>query len=343
MAKNDLLSIENLYLSYRIYKGTLKVLNNVNFEVRQGEKVGLVGETGCGKTTTMKAILRILPEQAIITGEKISFKGVDLINAYEEELQYIRRKEIAMIFQDPTSSLNPVFTIEDQLCDVIKFALIGNNRSLKKPNINLKDIAVQALHNASMPDPVRILSNYPFQLSGGMRQRVCIAMALATERNLLIADEPTTNLDVTIQDQVLRLIKRLVEGKNISLILITHSLGIVREYTDRVYIMYAGSMVEMAETKELFENALHPYTLGLFGSVPKLTGEGISQGIPGSLPDYLNPPRGCRFAPRCSKAMEVCQYGVPPFQEIVPRHYVSCFLYVRRQSNERNPCCQKTH
>lgn len=334
MAKNDLLSIENLYVSYRIYKGTLKVLNNVNFEVRQGEKVGLVGETGCGKTTTMKAILRILPEQTIITGEKILFKGVDLINANEEELQYIRRKEIAMIFQDPTSSLNPVFTIGDQLCDVIKFALIGNNRSLKKPNINLKDIAVQALHNASMPDPVRILSNYPFQLSGGMRQRVCIAMALATERNLLIADEPTTNLDVTIQDQVLRLIKRLVEEKNISLILITHSLGIARENTDRVYVMYAGSIVEMAETKELFENALHPYTLGLLGSVPKLTGEGISQGIPGSLPDYLNPPRGCRFAPRCSQAMEVCQYEVPPFQEIVPGHYVSCFLYVRRQSNE---------
>ena len=334
MAKNDLLSIENLYLSYRIYKGTLKVLNNVNFKVRQGEKVGLVGEAGCGKTSTMKAILRILPEQAIITGEKILFKGVDLINANEEELQYVRRKEIAMIFQDPTSSLNPVFTIRDQLCDVIKFALIGNNRSLKKPNINLKDTAVQALHNASMPDAVRILNNYPFQLSGGMRQRVCIAMALATERNLLIADEPTTNLDVTIQDQVLRLIKRLVEEKNISLILITHSLGIVREYTDRVYVMYAGSMVEMAETKEFFENPLHPYTLGLLGSVPKLTGEGISQGIPGSLPDYLNPPRGCRFAPRCSQAMEVCQYEAPPFQEIVPGHYVSCFLYVRRQSNE---------
>jgi len=191
----------------------------------------------------------------------------------------------------------------------------------------IREQALVPLREVSLPDPERMLDSYPIQLSGGMRQRICIAMALVASRELLIADEPGTSLDVTIEDQILRLLRRLVEEKNVSVILITHTLGVVRETTDRVYVMYAGNMVEVADTEELFANPLHPYTHGLMAAVPRLTGGGISDGIPGRIPDYLNPPPGCRFHPRCERAMDICREEKPAFYQVNTDHEVACFLY----------------
>lgn len=320
-----LLEIKDLHVGFGIYGGSLKVLDGVNFTVSKGEKVGLVGETGCGKTTTMKSVMRILPiPPGRITKGEIFYKGKDLLRVNLRKVRGVKGRGISMIFQDPTAALNPVFTIGRQLMDVVKYSKgQGEDQSGDK----IRDRAINALKDVAMPDPERILENYPIQLSGGMRQRICIAMALVTGSELLIADEPTTSLDVTIQDQVLRLLGNLVEEKGNSTILITHSLGIVREWTDRVYVMYAGSMVEAARTKELFSNPLHPYTQGLMKAVPKLTGEGIAEGISGRIPDYLNPPPGCRFHPRCPHVMPICEEERPPFFKVGSDHQVACFLY----------------
>jgi peptide/nickel transport system ATP-binding protein len=320
-----LLSINNLHVGFDIYGGHLKVLDGVNFAVEKGEKVGLVGETGCGKTTTMKTVMRILPlPPAKVRDGEITYKGKDLLRVNLRKTRGVKGKGISMIFQDPTAALNPVFTIGRQLMDVVKYSRVtGENQSGRK----IKKRAIGALKDVAMPDPERILSNYPIQLSGGMRQRICIAMALVSGWELLIADEPTTSLDVTIQDQVLRLLGNLVEEHGNSMILITHSLGVVREWTDRVYVMYAGNMVEAAPTKELFSRPLHPYTQGLMKAVPKLTGEGMAEGVTGRIPNYLTPPAGCRFHPRCPNAMLICEQERPPFYDVGDAHQVACFLY----------------
>lgn len=319
-----LLDIRDLHINFNVFGGTLKVLNGVNLLMYEGEKVGLVGETGCGKTTTAKSILKILPvPTAKITKGRIIFKKKDILKMGEKEIRRVHARGISMIFQDPTAALNPVFTIGDQLMEAIKYSSLKDGISRK----GIRKKAVEALKDVALPDPERILENFPIQLSGGMRQRICIAMALATESQLLIADEPTTSLDVTIQDQVLRLLGVLVKEKETSTILITHSLGIVREWTQRVYVMYAGGMVETTQTEELFESPLHPYTRGLMKAVPKLTGEGIAKGISGRIPDYLNPPEGCRFNPRCPDVMPVCKKQRPPFFTTGDDHQVACFLY----------------
>lgn len=318
-----LLDIRDLHVYYTVYGGVLRVLNGVNFHVGFGEKVGLVGETGCGKTTTMKALLQILPRLAVIPKGEIYIRDKNVLKMNARELADLRGRGLSMIFQDPTSALNPVFTIGQQLEDVIRYSAGSTGTQVK----NRREVALRALKEARLPDPERMLDSYPIQLSGGMRQRACIAFAIATARDLLIADEPTTNLDVTIQDQVLRLIRDLVETKGTSLILITHSLGLAREMTDRVYVMYAGNMIEMAGTRELFENPMHPYTRGLLASVPRLTGGGFAEGIPGRIPDYRNPPAGCRFQPRCSHAFEPCSEAMPPYFEVGDGHQVACFLY----------------
>jgi len=325
MSTPSLLDIKDLHVHFNVYGGTLKVLDGVNFTVQSGEKVGLVGETGCGKTTTMKSILRILPmPPARIPGGEIYFKGQDVLKMGGDELRRMRSEGISMIFQDPTTALNPVFSVGQQLEAVIHHSA---NRGSQLSRQEIHQQAIASLQEVALADPERLLGNYPIQLSGGMRQRVCIGMALATGPELLIADEPGTSLDVTIQDQVLRLLRKLVEEKNTSVILITHTLGIVRETTDRVYVMYAGNMVEVAATKELFSHPLHPYTRGLMDAVPRLTGGGVSDGIPGRIPNYLNPPPGCRFHPRCDHAMDICRQEKPAFYKLGENHEVACFLY----------------
>jgi peptide/nickel transport system ATP-binding protein len=327
-----LLDIKDLRVEFKVYGGVLKVLDGVNFSVDAGEKVGLVGETGCGKTTTMKAILRILPTPpARITSGEILFKGQDILKMRDRDLGKVRGSGISMIFQDPTAALNPVFTIGQQLGAVVQHASPANSRLSKR---KIRDKAVIPLKEVGLADPERMLDSYPIQLSGGMRQRVCIGMALATDPELLIADEPGTSLDVTIQDQVLRLLHALVEDKGTSVILITHTLGVVRETTDRVYVMYAGNMVEVARTRRLFADPLHPYTQGLMQAVPKLTGGGIAEGIPGRIPSYLNPPSGCRFHTRCPRVMDICRHEKPPFFGVDKEHQVACFLYDQNQQHE---------
>ncbi len=319
-----LLEIKNLHVHFAVYGGRLKVLDGVNFFMRSGEKVGLVGETGCGKTTTMKAILRVLPmPPARIPQGEILFNGRDILKMSASDLQQVRGRGISMIFQDPTAALNPVFSIGEQMAAVIHHSSDRGKRSGQE----IHRRAITSLQEVALADPERLLRSYPIQLSGGMRQRVCIGMALSTSPELLIADEPGTSLDVTIQDQVLRLLRTLVEEKNTSVILITHTLGIVRETTDRVYVMYAGNMVEVAVTKKLFANPLHPYTQGLISTVPRLTGGGIASGISGRIPDYLNPPSGCRFHTRCSYVMDICRTEKPPTYRVDDDHEVACFLY----------------
>ncbi len=322
------LDVKDLSVNYKTYLGELKVLNGVNFTVRKGEKVGIIGESGCGKTTTMKAILRILATNSVIRGGEIDFMGSNVLKMDKKKLNEMRRKHITMIFQDPTAALNPVFKVGELLGDVVKYSIDFN--SGKPGKQILREKSLEVLKEVALPDPERVLDSYPFQLSGGMRQRVCIAMSLSTARDLLVADEPTTNLDVTIQDQVLRLMKNLVEKRNLSVILISHALGTVRGTVDTVYVMYAGSMIETAETEELFSNPLHPYTQGLLMSVPKLTGAGFSEGIEGRIPDYINPPTGCRFNPRCSHASDICRKEKPEFLSINGSHKVACWLYHKR-------------
>jgi len=324
MQGERLLDIKGLHVWYRVYGGYLKVVRDLNLHVNPGERVGLVGETGCGKTTTMKAILRILPDgvSRVPDGE-ILFKGRDVLRMNRSQLQKVRSRGIAMIFQDPTAALNPVFTVGQQLEEVIRYSLPPGERQKKR----IREIATRALKEVYLPDQERILQNYPIQLSGGMRQRICISMAITTARDLLIADEPGTSLDVTIQDQVLRLLRELVEKHNTSIILITHSLGVARQMTDRIYVMYAGTTVESAPTAELFKEPLHPYTLGLLASVPKISGGGIAAGIEGRIPDYLNPPPGCRFGPRCPVADDRCKDSSPPLIDAGNGRRVACWRY----------------
>jgi peptide/nickel transport system ATP-binding protein len=324
-----LLQVKNLHVQYRTFDGLLKVLNGVEMIIAQGEKVSLVGETGCGKTTTIKSILQVLPEPAAeISAGQIQYRGKDILTMKPREIRALRKGEISAIFQDPLSALNPVFTVGYQLQDIVRQLDRGRSRS-ERSRSTVRERAVGVLRQTGMPDPERILTNYPIQLSGGMRQRVCISEAFSTAARLLLADEPTTNLDVTIQDQILRRLGELVQKTGTSFLLISHSLGVVRHVTERVYIMYAGNIVEEARTKELFAQPRHPYTVALLRTVPKLTGEGVSKGIPGRIPNYLDPPAGCRFHPRCDRAMPVCAERRPPFFDTGGGHKVACFLWER--------------
>ncbi len=320
-----LLDIRNLHVGFKAFRGFSDVLDGVDFQVWPGERVGLVGEMGCGKTTTMKAIMKLLDEPpAIINEGEIIFNNQDILKMKKNQIQELRKKRISMIFQDPMASLNPVFTIGNQLNDVIKYSkgFKGNWGRYK-----YKEEIIHVLNQVSLPDPNRIIHNYPIQLSGGMRQRISISMALVSSSELLIADEPGTALDVTIKDQVLKLLDTVTKKTGSSFILISHALGAVKNITDRTYVMYAGSMVETARTENLFSNPKHPYSIGLINSTPKLSGEGIGEGIPGRIPDYYNPPKGCRFHPRCKYVMDICINEKPLFSKINDQHNVACFLY----------------
>lgn len=317
-----ILQIRDLKLWYKMYHSYSQVLDGVNLDVKPGEKVGLVGETGCGKTSTMKAVLDVLPEkQFIIPGGKILFKGKNIYEMNQKELNTVRSAGVSMISQEPSAALNPVFTIGQQMMDVVRYSEEGRGQSKKAQ----KEMALQAIREVFIPDPERIFNFYPNQLSGGMKQRICIAMAIVTHRDLMIADEPGTALDVTIQDQIHKILNGLVEKRNVALIMITHSLGVARELTDRINVMYAGTIVEASITADLFRNPLHPYTIGLLAAVPRLSGGGISAGIYGSIPDYLNPPEGCRFCPRCKRATAICHEQKPPVIDVGNNHKVACF------------------
>jgi peptide/nickel transport system ATP-binding protein len=330
LTTEKVVDVKDLHISFRTFKGYPHVLNGVNVHVNKKERISIVGETGCGKTTTVNAIAQILARQARIDKGEIYFKGKDVLTMPQKELKRLRAENVSIIFQDPIASLNPVFTIGQQLKEVIRYSGIEGAGDKKVQ----EEKAIRALKETSLPDPERIMDSYPFQLSGGMRQRICIAMSLATPRDLVMADEPTTNLDVTIQDQVLKTLRQRVEEKESALILITHSLGVAREMADRIYVMYAGNMVETASSKEIFKECLHPYTKGLMSCIPKLAGGGIAEGIPGHIPNYLDPPKGCRFAPRCPYASSRCNEAQPPMFEAAPEHYVACYLYEGKSNSK---------
>ncbi len=318
-----LLEIKDLKTQFRTREGAVKAVNGVSFNVNEGEALGIVGESGSGKSVTALSILRLLPmPPAEITDGSVLFNDKELTDMPEAEMRKIRGRDIAMIFQDPISSLNPVIRIDRQLAEPLQLHL---GMSASQANAR----ALELLEAVGIPEAKRRLRSYPHQFSGGMRQRVMIAMALSTNPKLLIADEPTTALDVTIQAQILELILRLRRDLNTAVMLITHDLGVVAGVTDRVQVMYAGHIAETGPTEELFANPRHPYTLGLLSSVPRLDSAGKEelQTIPGSPPDLLHPPQGCPFQPRCPFSIPKCE-TYPPFVQVGPQHVSACWVDV---------------
>ena len=320
METNASFEIRDLKISYKVFNGELQVVDGMNLRLSSGERMGLVGEAGCGKTTTLKSVLGILPSNAIISSGEILFNGEDILKFDNKRMQEFRQQNCAMIFQDPSSALNPIFKIKDLMMNGMRNSL-AKSKEWKKVAY---EKAVNALREVMLPDPERIMENYPFQLSGGMRQRVCIAMAIATDRHLLLADEPTPSLDVTIQEQILKLIHQLSIEKKLSVILVTHSMGVIREMTDRVSVMYAGTVMEVGNTKDVLEDPQHPYTKALIACIPKLTGSGVAEGIPGRVPDYLHPPKGCRYVDRCPYATEICHKEKPKLTDCGADHQIAC-------------------
>lgn len=320
--KEKLLEISNLKTYFFSDAGQVPAVNGVDLYIHEGETLGVVGESGCGKSVTSLSVMRLLTDTPgrVVDGS-ISFKGKDLLSLSEKEMRKIRGNEIAMIFQEPMTSLNPVFTIGEQIGEAVKLHLKYNKKDAKNHVINM-------LKLVGIPRAEEIVNEYPHQLSGGMRQRIMIAMAMACNPTLLIADEPTTALDVTIQAQILDLMKKLKKEKATSIMLITHDLGVVAEMCDRVIVMYAGKVVEEAEVTEIFDNPKHPYTKGLLNSIPKL-GQKMERldSIPGNVPTPANMLKGCKFAPRCSQVMDICKEKDPDLMQVEDGHKCRCFLY----------------
>ena len=320
-----LLEVRDLHTSFYTHEGVVKAVDGISFEVKRGEILGLVGESGCGKSVTSLSILRLVGAPGKIDSGEIVFDGRDLLTLSGSEMTRIRGNRIAMIFQQPQSSLNPVFKIGDQISEVL-----GIHQDLGKKAGH--DRALELLTMVGIPDPERRLKAYPHELSGGMAQRVMIAMALACIPELLIADEPTPALDVTIQAQILDLMRDLRTKLDTAIILITHDLGVVAEMADRIAVMYAGQIVEEAKVDELFNNPKHPYTQGLIGSIPVL---GVVKDeldvIPGNVPNLINLPPGCRFAPRCRARVEhnltICTQQEPGLKPVGVQHTARCWLY----------------
>jgi len=387
---NKLLDIQNLKTNFYTYEGVVKALDGINLHLKKGQTLGLVGETGCGKSVTALSILRLILPPGKIEKGKILFKGnkknslqpgyIDLLTQSEALMRKIRGNEISMIFQEPSSALNPVYSVNEQISE--SFLLHRNEelckealrsiqqdikrkensprkfiyqierriykRMLKSPHSfflkflssiplirnyknRLKEEAkkqtIEILNKLGIPNPQEIINRYPHELSGGMQQRVVIAMALACNPKLLIADEPTSNLDVTIQAQILDLIQKSKEKFHSSILFITHDMGVVAEICKWVGVMYAGSICEISEVKKLFRNPLHPYTKALMNSVPKMEKKRRLESIKGAVPNLVNPPSGCRFHPRCSKVMDICKSKKPEIREIEKGHFVACHHY----------------
>jgi len=382
---SKLVEVQDLVLRFYTYEGVVKALEEVNLSVKEGETLGLVGETGCGKTMTGLSIFFLIPSPGKIEGGKVFFKSkngpINLLNQKESTLMKIRGKDISMVFQEPTSALNPVYSAGEQISEVflhhrknelaqsvldelekdIEGVGAGSSKGriyrlerniykkmLKKPNsISLKLLSkipiinryerrlkkevrkavVNILREMEIPDPERVADMYPHELSGGMQQRVVIAMALACNPTLLVADEPTTSLDVTVQARILDLMRRLKSKFQSSILYITHDMGVIAEMCDRVAVMYAGSICEIADVMEIFKNPLHPYAKALLESIPRPGREFKS--IIGTVPNLIDPPSGCRFHPRCPNAKEICSKQRPEIMEIKKDHFVSCHLYTR--------------
>ena len=316
--RKKLLEVKDLVVGFNIDNEIVNVIDNVNFSIAKGEVVGLVGESGCGKSITSLSIMRLLPRTSVVSKGQILYQDVDLLQFNEDEISKVRGDEIAMIFQEPMTSLNPVYTIGDQISEML---LLHSNISKKEA----MQSAIEKLKLVSISTPEKVIHEYPHELSGGMRQRVMIAMAMACNPKILIADEPTTALDVTIQAQILDLMRDLKDETNASILLITHDLGVIAEMCNYVIVMYAGRVVEEADVYSLFENPKHPYTIGLLKSLPSLNEvRDRLHTIKGTVPAPKDFPTGCRFAPRCERATKECTEGVPPFIEISKTHKVSC-------------------
>jgi oligopeptide/dipeptide ABC transporter ATP-binding protein len=318
-----LVSIRGLKTNFYTYVGVVKALDGIDLDIYRNETLGLVGETGCGKSVTALSIIRLIqwPPGRIDEGS-IIFEGKDLLKLSSDEMRAIRGNKISMIFQESMSSFNPVFTIGDQIAEVLML-----HQNMDKKSANAK--AVEMLAFTGIPAPERVARSYPHELSGGMLQRAMISMALACKPALLIADEPTTALDVTIEAQILELMKDLKAKTRASILMITHDLGIIAEVCDRVGVMYAGTIVELGVVNDIFEKPMHPYTVGLIGSIPKLNQDKNTRldTIPGSVPNLINPPQGCRFHPRCSRAMDICKKEKPRMVELENGHRIACHLY----------------
>jgi oligopeptide/dipeptide ABC transporter ATP-binding protein len=361
--QNDLvLEVKDLRLDFNTYRGAVKALNGVNFKLYKHEVLSLVGESGCGKSVTALTMINLLPENAEVKGGEILFKGENLLKKSKEQLRIMRVEEFATVFQDPMTFLNPVLTIETQLEEAfilekkaLKAAVIAKSQG--KDDISYSDylsmkgkedailaneaqvsgremkkmaqsLCADVLRMVKLPDPERILRQYPFELSGGMRQRCMIAMALARRPSLFIADEITTALDVTIQAQILHLMRELRDTIDASTLMITHDLAVAAEIANRIAVMYAGNVVELAETREIFKRPLHPYTQLLMKAIPNVTRPVEKlESIPGTVPDLINPPSGCRFHPRCPYAMDICPTSFPGTTDPFKEHEVACYLY----------------
>ncbi len=363
----EILLVKNLQVNFQTFAGQVKALDGVNLSVRRGEVLGLVGESGSGKSVTALSIEGLLPPNAEVVGGEIFLDGKDLLTEKQGEIRMARLREMAMVFQDPLTYLNPVLTVGSQIIEILetdrrvftpvvvaarlealekaaqggslteeesreknKLEALPSHEALSRGEFKRlsKAYAVAILGTVRLPEPERMFKTYPFELSGGMRQRAMIAMALVRRPALLIADEITTALDVTVQAQILKLLTELKTKIDASILLITHDLAVVAEVCDRVAVMYAGNIVEVAEVGELFKNPLHPYTQGLLAAIPRPDAvKGELSTIKGSVPNLIYPPSGCRFHPRCPSAFEKCPLSKPPLVEARPGHYVECFLY----------------
>ncbi len=325
-----LLDIKNLRVSFFTPAGEVKALNNVSLKMEEGEVLGIVGESGSGKSVTAYSLMGLIPHPGRIIGGTIEFNGHRIHEMIEVELRQIRGNEVSIIFQDPMTSLNPVYTIGNQIMEVI---LLHTNKTKKEAY----ERAVELLTLVGINEPKKRMKQYPHELSGGMRQRVMIAIALACEPKLLIADEPTTALDVTIQAQILELMMELKQKIGMSIIMITHDLGIVANMCRKIAVMYAGKVVEYGTTDEIFYNPRHEYTKGLLRSIPRLTEKEHRKLIPieGTPVDLLNPPAGCPFAPRCGSCMKVCLRNMPEYTQLSDTHYSACWLLQKEEFERR--------
>ncbi len=323
-----LLEIEDLKTYFYTEDGVARAVDGVHLSVTAGEMLGIVGESGCGKSMTALSILRLIPTPpGRIVGGRILFNGRDLLKLSETEMRQIRGNHISMIFQEPMTSLNPVFTVGDQIAETLRF-----HRGLSKRQSQAA--AVELLKKVGIPSPETRVKEYPHQMSGGMRQRVMIAMAVSCNPNLIIADEPTTALDVTIQAQILELLAELKEEIKTAIILITHDLGVVAEYAQKMAVMYAGRIYEQTDVQGLFTRPLHPYTQGLIASIPKVEArQGKLNVIPGLVPNLLHLPPGCRFSDRCPEVRQICRDKEPDLLAYEPGHLVRCWLYASRSGS----------